>query len=69
MKTPGHTSENASLVVETEGGTVVFTYVWWTETLFPQIDPQGMGLGCAKAHHITKMPDLLLTIQPKLSNI
>ncbi|MBE9039547.1 MBL fold metallo-hydrolase [Oscillatoriales cyanobacterium LEGE 11467] len=39
LRTPGHTREDASLVVETEKGTVVFTHVWWTEELFPPEDP------------------------------
>ena len=38
-RTPEHTLEDASLVVETAAGTVVFTHVWWNETLFPPIDP------------------------------
>lgn len=39
LRTPGHTHEDASLVVETERGTVVFTHVWWNEELFPPEDP------------------------------
>ena len=29
VRTPGHTNEDASLVVQTQHGTVVFTHVWW----------------------------------------
>ena len=39
IRTPGHTNEDASLVVDTKLGKVVFTHVWWNETLFPPIDP------------------------------
>jgi glyoxylase-like metal-dependent hydrolase (beta-lactamase superfamily II) len=47
LRTPGHTNEDASLVVETNQGTVVFTHVWWflcdgalvPRGLFPPIDP------------------------------
>ncbi len=39
MQTPGHTDEDASLVVESEAGTYVFTHVWWNENLEPEIDP------------------------------
>ena len=41
IRTPGHTNEDASLVVETQTGTVIFTHVWWNEMLFPEIDPLG----------------------------
>lgn len=39
MRTPGHTNEDASLVVESENGTYVFTHVWWNEKMEPKIDP------------------------------
>jgi len=39
VRTPGHTDEDASLVVDTNLGKVVFTHVWWNETLFPPVDP------------------------------
>lgn len=47
LRTPGHTNEDASLVVETNQGTVVFTHVWWflydgalvPRGLFPPVDP------------------------------
>lgn len=47
LRTPGHTSEDASLVVDTNQGTVVFTHVWWflsdgtlvPKGLFPPADP------------------------------
>ena len=47
LRTPGHTKEDASLVVETTQGTVVFTHVWWflsdgalvPKGLFPPVDP------------------------------
>ena len=39
MRTPGHTNQDASLVVEADNGTYVFTHVWWNELLQPDIDP------------------------------
>lgn len=39
MRTPGHTREDASLVVETAEGTVVLTHVWWNDQMQPVIDP------------------------------
>lgn len=39
VRTPGHTNEDASLVVDTNLGKVVFTHVWWNENLFPPVDP------------------------------
>lgn len=43
LRTPGHTHEDASLVVHTNNGTVVFTHVYWFQnedgTLFPAADP------------------------------
>jgi len=39
MRTPGHTNEDASLVVESEEATYVFTHVWWNEKLQPDVDP------------------------------
>lgn len=39
MRTPGHTDEDASLVVVAEDGTYVFTHVWWNEMMEPKVDP------------------------------
>ena len=39
IRTPGHTDEDASLVVKTKDGTYVFTHVWWNEKMEPKIDP------------------------------
>ena len=39
MRTPGHSNEDASLVVESDNGTYVFTHVWWNEKMEPEIDP------------------------------
>ena len=39
LRTPGHTNEDASLVVETEAGNYVLTHVWWNERMEPKIDP------------------------------
>jgi glyoxylase-like metal-dependent hydrolase (beta-lactamase superfamily II) len=47
LRTPGHTNEDASLVVQSNQGTVVFTHVWWflsdgalvAPGPFPPVDP------------------------------
>ena len=37
--TPGHTEEDASLVVETDDGTYVFSHAWWGADRSPEVDP------------------------------
>ena len=37
--TPGHTEEDASLVVSAEDGTYVLTHLWWRTDRTPEIDP------------------------------
>jgi glyoxylase-like metal-dependent hydrolase (beta-lactamase superfamily II) len=37
--TPGHTAEDATLLVETEAGVVACTHAWWREDQTPAIDP------------------------------
>jgi glyoxylase-like metal-dependent hydrolase (beta-lactamase superfamily II) len=39
LRTPGHTKEDASLVVESTDGTYVFTHCWWYPDLSPDKDP------------------------------
>ncbi|GJL51259.1 MAG: hypothetical protein NPIRA01_24860 [Nitrospirales bacterium] len=39
VRTPGHTDEDASLLVETTEGTYAFTHLWWGPDLEPQEDP------------------------------
>jgi len=37
--TPGHTGEDATLLVETDGGVVACTHAWWRSDRTPQVDP------------------------------
>jgi glyoxylase-like metal-dependent hydrolase (beta-lactamase superfamily II) len=37
--TPGHTTEDATLLVETDDGIVAFTHLWWRADRTPGIDP------------------------------
>jgi glyoxylase-like metal-dependent hydrolase (beta-lactamase superfamily II) len=37
--TPGHTSEDATLLVDTDGGVVACTHAWWRGDRTPEIDP------------------------------
>jgi len=39
IKTPGHTHEDASLLVETEKGTYLLTHMWWNNEFGPEKDP------------------------------
>ena len=39
--TPGHTAEDASLVVEADDGVYAMTHLWWREDRTPEIDPLG----------------------------
>ena len=39
LATPGHTHEDASLLVTTAKGLVAITHVWWHDDMTPQIDP------------------------------
>ena len=37
--TPGHTGEDATLLVETDAGVVACTHAWWRADRTPEIDP------------------------------
>ena len=37
--TPGHTDEDATLLVETDAGVVACTHAWWRADRTPEIDP------------------------------
>ncbi|HEX7223597.1 MAG TPA: hypothetical protein VF231_10110, partial [Candidatus Limnocylindrales bacterium] len=37
--TPGHTEEDASLVVEADDGVYAMTHLWWRTDRTPEIDP------------------------------
>jgi glyoxylase-like metal-dependent hydrolase (beta-lactamase superfamily II) len=37
--TPGHTEEDASLVVEADDGVYAMTHLWWREDRSPEVDP------------------------------
>jgi glyoxylase-like metal-dependent hydrolase (beta-lactamase superfamily II) len=39
LQTPGHTKEDATLMVETSNGTYAFTHLWWTQDKTPEKDP------------------------------
>jgi glyoxylase-like metal-dependent hydrolase (beta-lactamase superfamily II) len=43
--TPGHTEEDASLIVEAEDAVYALTHLWWRGDRTPEIDP----LGCDQA--------------------
>ncbi len=39
MRTPGHTKEDASLLVKTSKGNYVLTHLWWQADKTPAVDP------------------------------
>lgn len=39
LVTPGHTAEDASLVVEADDATYAMTHCWWREDRTPELDP------------------------------
>ena len=39
VRSPGHTHEDASLLVETAEGTYALTHVWWGPEFQPEVDP------------------------------
>lgn len=39
LLTPGHTNEDATLLVETDAGVVACTHAWWHSDRTPEIDP------------------------------
>jgi glyoxylase-like metal-dependent hydrolase (beta-lactamase superfamily II) len=39
LLTPGHTLQDATLLVETDGGVVACTHAWWRADRTPQVDP------------------------------
>ncbi len=39
IRTPGHTKEDASLLVETKEGNYILTHLWWAPDYFPAEDP------------------------------
>jgi glyoxylase-like metal-dependent hydrolase (beta-lactamase superfamily II) len=50
MRTPGHTEEDASLVVETPDGTYVLTHLWWLPDMTPEKDPLASSQDQIDAH-------------------
>ena len=38
--TPGHSAEDATLLVDTDDGVVACTHLWWREDRTPEIDPR-----------------------------
>ncbi len=40
--TPGHTREDASLIVEADDAVYALTHLWWREDRTPEIDPRGV---------------------------
>jgi glyoxylase-like metal-dependent hydrolase (beta-lactamase superfamily II) len=39
--TPGHTQEDATLVVHADDAVYAMTHLWWKEDRTPEIDPLG----------------------------
>ncbi len=62
LRTPGHTKEDASLVVETGKGIFVFTHLWWFPNMTPENDPLAWNQEVLEKHreHILKIADWIV---------
>jgi glyoxylase-like metal-dependent hydrolase (beta-lactamase superfamily II) len=47
--TPGHTEEDASLIVEADDGTYAMTHAWWRGDRTPEVDPFAPDQGILQA--------------------
>jgi glyoxylase-like metal-dependent hydrolase (beta-lactamase superfamily II) len=47
--TPGHTEEDATLVVEADDATYAMTHLWWREDRTPEVDPLGADQAAIEA--------------------
>lgn len=63
IQTPGHTLEDASLVVKTKKGVVVLTDVWWFADKTPEKDPlaEDQALLDASRQVVLKLADKVIT--------
>jgi glyoxylase-like metal-dependent hydrolase (beta-lactamase superfamily II) len=47
--TPGHTEEDATLVVEADDAVYAMTHLWWREDRTPEVDPLGVDQAAIEA--------------------
>jgi glyoxylase-like metal-dependent hydrolase (beta-lactamase superfamily II) len=47
--TPGHTAEDATLVVEADDAVYAMTHLWWREDRTPEVDPLGVDQAAIEA--------------------
>lgn len=61
VKTPGHTDEDSSLMVNTPEGVMLITHMWWHNDMTPVIDPVGEDQHALDTHRWLLLPqaDLL----------
>ena len=62
LRTPGHTAEDASLLVETTEGTYALTHCWWFSDMTPDKDPIAWNQAQldASRHKIATMADWII---------
>ncbi len=62
MKTPGHTKEDASLIVKTAKGIYAFTHLWWFPDMGPKVDPLAWNQNEIEKHRerILKIADWII---------
>jgi glyoxylase-like metal-dependent hydrolase (beta-lactamase superfamily II) len=62
MKTPGHTKEDASLIVKTAKGIYAFTHLWWFPNMGPKVDPLAWNQNEIEEHRekILKIADWIV---------
>ncbi|MEO1006995.1 MAG: MBL fold metallo-hydrolase [Planctomycetota bacterium] len=50
VRTPGHTHEDASLLIEASDGTYAITHLWWNEQMQPEVDPLAEDAEAMEVH-------------------
>jgi len=50
--TPGHTEEDATLVVEADDAVYAMTHLWWREDRSPVVDPLAWDQGAIERHRV-----------------
>jgi glyoxylase-like metal-dependent hydrolase (beta-lactamase superfamily II) len=60
--TPGHTPEDATLIVDTVAGRVGFTHLWWREDRSPEVDPYASDRDALEAGRARVMAGVDLVI-------
>jgi glyoxylase-like metal-dependent hydrolase (beta-lactamase superfamily II) len=60
--TPGHTEEDATLIVEADDATYAMTHLWWREDRSPEIDPLAADQASIETHRarVLEVADIVI---------